>query len=241
MPYFAKGRVEDEFLASAALALKSRVYCRTESTPRMGSTTPRPPPPHTHTARLLTKSRSKPPFATVIPVHSLVVIERGIAAKDGRITAKGACLGEDMVLNSVWPDTSNHRATTRTHHRRAGLVCQVTFRDLMPAIALTFVVQGSVLEKRALETLLHEYPLARREIRSSSFKLAFTRAVIQVRLTLPCSGRDARLGGLNRPPPASSPRAQPAPAPRVPSLPPPSRSQILTRGLLHTRSIRWHV
>jgi hypothetical protein len=33
VPFFANGNIEDEFLASAALALKSRVYCITECVP----------------------------------------------------------------------------------------------------------------------------------------------------------------------------------------------------------------
>ena len=75
--------IEDEFLASAALSLRTRVFCRSE----------------------------------YISVESLIVIERGIAAKNGRIKIKGGVLGEDMVLS------------------------QDTFRDLDPGVALTFVVQ----------------------------------------------------------------------------------------------------
>jgi len=122
VPYFNSGPIEDEFLASCALTLKSKVFCRTE----------------------------------YIPPESLCVIERGIAAKDGRITTKGGCIGIDMVLNSV------------------------TFRDMNPAIALTFVVQVASLEKKDLEGLLSHYPLARREVRKGSFRLAFCRAVVQV-------------------------------------------------------------
>ena len=81
---------------------------------------------------------------------------RNVAAKDGHISGKGACLGQDMVLESQ------------------------TFRDLTPAIAITFVVQASCLEKKALVPLLERYPLARREIRASSFRLAFLRAVMQL-------------------------------------------------------------
>ena len=91
-----------------------------------------------------------------MPLEKLLIIERGIAAKNGRISTKGACLGDDMILNSM------------------------TFRDLDPAIALTFVVQVSALEKKDLESLLLDFPLARREIRRGSFKLAFCRAVVQV-------------------------------------------------------------
>ena len=117
-----KDKIEQEFLASAALTLKSKVFCRTEQ----------------------------------VSIESLLIIERGIAAKDGKICSKGACLGEDMVLNSL------------------------TFRDLNPAIALTFVVQTASLEKSSLESLLADYPLARREIRSASFKIAFGRAILQL-------------------------------------------------------------
>ena len=122
VPYFKVGTVEDEFLASAALALRPQLMCRTES----------------------------------ISVESLAVIERGIAAREGRIYTKGACLGSDMVLSSI------------------------TFRNLNPAIALTFVVQIATLDKKSLEALLVSYPRARREIRSAAFRIAFSRAVILV-------------------------------------------------------------
>ena len=88
--------MEDEFLASAALALRSELRCRTES----------------------------------IPVECLVVIEKGIAAREGRIYTKGACLGTDMVLHTP------------------------TFRNLNPGVALTFVVQTNSIDKKALELLL---------------------------------------------------------------------------------------
>lgn len=122
VPYFTSAAIEDEFLASCALTLKSRVFCRQE----------------------------------YVPLDNLIVIERGIAAKEGRISTKGSCLGVDMVLNSA------------------------TFRNLSPAIALTFVVQVASLEKKSLEALVADYPLARREVRRGSFRIAFSRAVIQV-------------------------------------------------------------
>ena len=56
----------------------------------------------------------------------------------------------------------------------------MTFRDLDPAIALTFVVQVSCLHKQSLEQLLVDYPLARVRIWHATFKLAFCRAVVQV-------------------------------------------------------------
>jgi hypothetical protein len=64
VPFFMGGDIEDEFLASAALSLRSAVYCRSE----------------------------------YVPVEHLLVVERGIAAKAGRIKTRGACLGEDMML-----------------------------------------------------------------------------------------------------------------------------------------------
>ena len=42
------------------------------------------------------------------------------------------------------------------------------------------MVQVAEFEKKDLEMLLDEYPLARREVRSCSFKLAFQRAVLQL-------------------------------------------------------------
>ena len=58
VPCFSSPLIEDGFLASAALTLKTRLYCRSEP----------------------------------ITMEDLIVIERGIAAKDGRIYTKG-----------VWP------------------------------------------------------------------------------------------------------------------------------------------
>ena len=95
MPYFAGDDIEPEFLASAALTLRMKVYCRSEH----------------------------------IPVDHLCVVERGIAAKAGHLKTKGSCLGEDMILSSD------------------------TFKDLLPAIALTFVVQTAVIERRHLDEL----------------------------------------------------------------------------------------
>ena len=123
VPYFnGESPLEDEFLASAALALRVRIFSRMEH----------------------------------IPVEQLMIIERGVAVRNGRISAKGFCLGEDMVLNSL------------------------TFRDLDPFMALSSVVQVSCLDKGSLEGLLVNYPLARREVRKASFRIAFCRAVVQV-------------------------------------------------------------
>ena len=125
VPYFTnegRWKIEDEFLASAALTLKTRIFCRSE----------------------------------YIPVDSLCIIERGIAAKNGRIKTKGNVLGEDMVLS------------------------QDTFRDLDPAVALTFVVQVGTIDKKHLETLMKDFPLARKKIRIATFRIAFCRAMISI-------------------------------------------------------------
>ena len=65
-------------------------------------------------------------------MQTLQVVERGIAAKAGRIKTKGSCLGEDMVLSTD------------------------TFRDSDPAVALTFVVQV-----RRAQTLAHRTSTSR--------------------------------------------------------------------------------
>ena len=121
MHYFSSG-TEDGFLASAALSLKLRVFCRSEQ----------------------------------IPVSSLLIIDRGIAARKGRIHLKGSCLGEDMILSSD------------------------RFRDLLPGIALTFVVQTALIEKRTLAELLEGFPLARKRIRWAAVRVALYRSVVSI-------------------------------------------------------------
>ena len=118
--YFQGDNLEDNFLASTALCLQTRVFCRSE----------------------------------YLQVDDLQIIERGICAKHGRIFTKGACLGEDMVL------------------------ADPIFRDLTPAVALTFVAQVSAMEKKHLEALLNEYPIARRKVRAATYRLAFCKAMV---------------------------------------------------------------
>ena len=120
VPYFQGENLEDNFLASTALCLQTRVFCRSE----------------------------------YLQVDDLQIVERGICAKQGRIFAKGSCLGEDMVL------------------------ADAIFRDLTPAVALTFVAQVAAMEKKHLEQLLNEYPIARRKIRAATYRLAFCRAMV---------------------------------------------------------------
>jgi hypothetical protein len=120
VPYFQGENLEDNFLASTALCLQTRVFCRSE----------------------------------YLQVDDLQIVERGICAKQGRIFAKGSCLGEDMVL------------------------ADAIFRDLTPAVALTFVAQVAAMEKKHLEQLLNEYPIARRKIRAATYRLALCRAMV---------------------------------------------------------------
>ena len=76
------------------------------------------------------------------------MVERGIAAKNGRIKTRGSVLAEDIVLSTD------------------------IFRDLDPAVALTFVVQVAGIEKKYLEELMKDFPRARKKIRIATFKLA---------------------------------------------------------------------
>ena len=122
VPFFKRGLVEDEFLASVALVLKPKLFAKTE----------------------------------YMSVESLLIVERGVALRNGHVHAKGACLGEDMVLSSL------------------------TFRDLSPAVALSAVIMTSCINKATLEAIVTDYPMAIRAMRSFAFKVAFRRAIVQV-------------------------------------------------------------
>uniref|UniRef100_A0A7S2JLG2 Uncharacterized protein n=1 Tax=Haptolina brevifila TaxID=156173 RepID=A0A7S2JLG2_9EUKA len=94
-----------------------------------------------------------------IPIFNMVVIERGMAAKNGRVMTKGGTLGIDMIINSEF--MQGHR-------------------DLDPAIGLTFVVQAATLDKEALDRLLRDFPVASRTITKSAFFFTFRRAIMLV-------------------------------------------------------------
>eukprot|EP00966_Prymnesium_polylepis_P061623 1429923-Prymnesium_polylepis.1 len=90
-----------------------------------------------------------------IACTKLIVIERGITSKRGKISLMGSCYGEDMILNNP------------------------KLRDTAAATALTFV-QILLLERPELDELVAEYPIARQVIRRAAVMLAFKRAVIRV-------------------------------------------------------------
>ena len=54
------------------------------------------------------------------------------------------------------------------------------FRDVNPAIALTFVVQAAQLEKRTLDRLLADFPKARGAVHRAAYRLTFRRAMVLV-------------------------------------------------------------
>ena len=122
VPFLKRGAVEDDFLAALALALKPKLFAKTE----------------------------------YISVESLLIVERGVALRNGHVHAKGACLGEDMVLGSL------------------------TFRDLSPAVGLSAVIMTSCLDRDTLDDIVTDYPLASKAMRSFAFKIAFRRAIVQV-------------------------------------------------------------
>ena len=91
-----------------------------------------------------------------VPIQHLTIIERGIAAKEGRLKIKGGAIGMDMIL-------------TLPH-----------LRDWAPVIALTVVCQVMTLSKEDLKEILPESPKAARKVRSAAYKLAFQRLVVRV-------------------------------------------------------------
>ena len=91
-----------------------------------------------------------------VPIHQLVIIERGFAARDGRLKIKGTCLGHDMILELPH------------------------LRDWSPAIALTVVLQVMTLSREDLVDVLLESPRATEMVRRAAFKLAFQRVVLRV-------------------------------------------------------------
>jgi len=88
-----------------------------------------------------------------IPVEDLTLVERGIAAKEGRLMTKGAYAGSDMILNMSY------------------------LRDKQPLIALTVIVQVLVLERSVLLELLEQYPRALQRVSKAAFVIAFQRVV----------------------------------------------------------------
>ena len=59
------------------------------------------------------------------------------------------------------------------------IVASNAFRDLEPAIALTFV-QVMVLERKDLDAILDGYPIAREKVRLAAFRMALKRGFLEV-------------------------------------------------------------
>ena len=83
----------------------------------------------------------------------LFILDRGVAAKHGKLGLTGACFGRDIILsNSI-------------------------LRDVGDAIALTFV-QTTRLGRNDIFELLPDYPQACVVIRRAALRMAFTRALV---------------------------------------------------------------
>lgn len=89
----------------------------------------------------------------LVCTDELIVVERGVAVRIGKIFLKGMCLGEDMI------------------------VAREAFRDQTPAISLSFL-QVSVLERPALDEVLDVFPQARETVRKAAFRIALRRAFV---------------------------------------------------------------
>ena len=91
-----------------------------------------------------------------IPIEHLTIIERGIAAKAGRLKIKGSSLGHDMILELPH------------------------LRDWSPVTALTVTVQVMYLPRDELLEILPQSPRAMEKVRRAAFKIAFQRLVMKV-------------------------------------------------------------
>ena len=91
-----------------------------------------------------------------IPIDHLTIIERGIAAKEGRLKIKGTAIGFDMIIE-------------KEH-----------LRDMAPVIALTVVVQAMYLPRKDLLAVLGEAPKAMNALRHAAFRIAMQRMVMKV-------------------------------------------------------------
>ena len=91
-----------------------------------------------------------------VPIQNLTIIERGIAAREGRLRVKGTCIGHDMILELAH------------------------LRDVSPVIALTIILQVMTLSREDLGVVLIESPRATELVRKAAFKLAFHRLVNRI-------------------------------------------------------------
>ena len=91
-----------------------------------------------------------------LPIYHLTIIERGIAAREGRLMVKGTCLGHDMILELPH------------------------LRNWSSALALTVVLQVMTLSREDLAEVLLESPKASDLVRRHAFRLAFQRLIQRV-------------------------------------------------------------
>ena len=87
-----------------------------------------------------------------VPCMRLIIVDRGIIAKRGRLGMAGASFGADVILSNI------------------------NLRDIGDAIALTFV-QTTELEQADIFALLPEYPKAYHVVRRAALQLALLRAL----------------------------------------------------------------
>ena len=89
-----------------------------------------------------------------ISTQSLTIVERGLVAQSGKIGL--TVLGEDMILENV------------------------NLRHLAPATALTSLVAVTSLARDQLDSLLRDFPNARKVVVGARTRIAFQRAMVKV-------------------------------------------------------------
>ena len=89
----------------------------------------------------------------LVRTDELVIVERGVCVRTGKIYVKGMCVGEDMIVS------------------------RPAFRDGAPAIALSFL-QVSTLDRSSLDDLLVSYPRARKAVHKAAMRIATRRAFV---------------------------------------------------------------
>ena len=117
-----------------------------------------------------------------VPLRHLFVIDRGVCAKNGKISLVGSTLGEDMII------------------------CNEKLRDIADAIALTFV-QNIFITREAIFELLPGFPNAYRVIRRAAYKIALRRVVV---MAAQMAQSQAPVDGIEHAHDASTEKSRPA-------------------------------
>lgn len=113
-----------------------------------------------------------------VRTDELVIVERGVCVRAGKIFVKGMCVGEDMIVS------------------------RPAFRDGAPAIALSFL-QVSTLEKSSLDDLLVSYPCARKAVRQAAVRIATRKAFIAAAAHIRGAQEDGTASQRSSRPPSS--------------------------------------